>query len=94
MLGSGRGGLVPHTTKYLDAASLVGLTWGVSLAMGAGPFGADGDAGEAEDGPQEVEQKSYDGWTLNPGSDSHGHTGCGCHVQRPPPAPSYLGLDS
>lgn len=52
--------------------------------MGAGRFGAGGDAGEAEGGSEEVGHKSYDSRTVNPGGDSHVHTGCGCHLQRPP----------
>lgn len=54
---------------------LLQLTWQGSLGTGAGPFGAGGDAGEAEDGSQEADHKSHDDRTLNPVSDSCGHTG-------------------
>lgn len=64
-----------------------GLTWKGSLGVLTGPFGAGRDAGEAEAGSQEVAPKSHNGWTLNPGGDSCGHTGPRAEAPPgPPPA--------
>lgn len=66
-------GLRPHTGRYRGLPG--GLTRGGSLGLGAGPFGAGGDAGVAEDGSQEVGHERYVGWTLLPGGDRHAHKG-------------------
>lgn len=47
------------TGEHPGAADLAGLTWRGSLGTGAGPLGVSRDAGEAEDGSQEVDAKSH-----------------------------------